>query len=264
MSTIAAQTATRFIEEDSMAFTRLYIEHPLQTNTEFELSGDKARYVGRVLRLRPDDQLTLFDGRGGEYRSNIRSITKSRVVLSVDEHIDRNLESPLSIHLLQGVSRGERMDLIVQKATELGVHRITPLITEYSVVRLDAKRAEKRVQHWRGIAASACEQCGRNMLPLVDAPIPLRNWLGENFNAAGIRMIMRPGASHSLKSVHRGPDAITLLIGPEGGFGENEYELAEATGFMAIGFGSRILRTETAAIAVLAALQAMFGDLALS
>jgi len=245
-----------------MSRTRLHIDNLLSPNSRFELTGDPARYVGRVLRLGPNDQLTLFDGRGGEYPATIMSLGKNNVTVSVGEHIKRNAESNLVIHLLQAISRGDRMDIVVQKATELGIHRITPVITEYSIVRLEPKRAEKRLHHWRGISASACEQSGRNILPVIDLPQPLRNWLGENMQAPGERLILKPGGKDSLKSVDSDVKGLVLLIGPEGGFSDPEYELAESTGFTAIGLGDRILRTETAAVAAIAALQALFGDLA--
>lgn len=245
-----------------MSRTRLHIDSPLSANSEFELIGDRARYIGRVLRLGPGDELTLFDGRGGEYQATILSSGKNSVRLSIAGHLDRNVESPLAIHLLQGISRGERMDFVVQKATELGVVRITPLITEYSVVKLEPRRAEKRLQHWRGIGVSSCEQSGRNVLPQVDAPQPLRSWLGENFEAPGARLILKPGGKSSIRSVDNNVLELVLLIGPEGGFSDAEYELAEATGFSEIGFGERILRTETAAVAAIAALQTLYGDLA--
>ena len=153
------------------------------------------------------------------------------------------------------------MDFVMQKATELGVHQITPVITEYSVVKLEPRRAEKRQHHWRGVCASACEQSGRNVLPQIDSPQPLRTWLGENYDAPGERLIMKPGGEGSVGSVDSSVRKLTLLIGPEGGFSDVEYELAESTGFSATGFGKRILRTETAALAVIAALQTLFGDL---
>lgn len=245
-----------------MSHTRLHIESQLSANSKFELTGDRARYIGRVLRLSPNDVLTLFDGRGGEYRATILSVGKNNVMLSVSEHIPRDVESPLAIHLLQGISRGERMDFVMQKATELGVRQITPMITAYSVVKLEPKRAEKRQHHWRGICASACEQSGRNVLPQIDSPLPLRTWLGENLDTPGKRLIMRPGVENSIRSVDSNVQQLTLLIGPEGGFSDVEYELAESTGFSAMGFGKRILRTETAALAVITALQTLYGDLA--
>jgi 16S rRNA (uracil1498-N3)-methyltransferase len=245
-----------------MSSTRLYIEQPIVAGSEAEISGDPANYVGRVLRLKAGDALTLFDGRGAEYEAVLRSLSKSSIRVTVGDKCLRSTESPLRIHLLQGVSRGERMDLVVQKATELGVHRITPVLTDHTMVRLDDKRAAKRTQHWKGIAASACEQCGRNVLPVVDSPIALRTWISEHPGDQAPRLIMTPGAAVSLASVRPVEDRLTLLIGPEGGFSDAEYELAELTGFKSVGFGPRVLRTETAALAILAALQVLFGDLA--
>jgi len=245
-----------------MSETRLYIEGPIAVGSETEIRDEQARYVSRVLRLKPGDRVTLFDGAGAEYPASIVSLSKSRVLVSVSDEVYRVAESSLRIHLLQGVSRGERMDFVVQKATELGVHRITPVMTGYSVVKLDEKRAKKRNRHWHSIAASACEQCGRNVLPVLDPPIALRNWLGENQNSAGTRIILKPGAAGSLRSIRPDDAQLIALIGPEGGFSDEEYELAEATGFQAVGFGPRILRTETAALAVVAAAQALSGDLA--
>lgn len=245
-----------------MSRTRLHIESPLSANSELDLDDKAARYVGRVLRLAPGDHLTLFDGRGGEYEATITALNRNGATVAVGEHSARDAESPFAIHLLQGISRGERMDFVMQKATELGVRKITPLITEYTVVKLDAKRAEKRRQHWRGIVASACEQSGRNSLPEISSPQPLRSWLGENVDTSGTRLILKPGGDGSLKSVGDEVQPVILLIGPEGGFSSHEYELAEATGFREIGFGKRVLRTETAALAAIASLQTLYGDLA--
>jgi len=244
-----------------MSPTRLYIDQDLQADADLELRGDRARYIGRVLRLQPEDELLVFNGKGGEYPAVIRSISKHTVGLTLGKHDDNGLESPLSIHLLQGISRGERMDFVMQKATELGVTRITPLITEYSVVRLDSKRASKRATHWRGIVASASEQCGRNRLPDIDEPIPFRNWLGENTESSSCRLLLQPGAAESLSSIDSKETTVTLLIGPEGGFSDAEYELGGATGFQAVSLGPRVLRTETAAVAALTALQVLAGDL---
>jgi 16S rRNA (uracil1498-N3)-methyltransferase len=250
---------------DTMPMTRprLYTENLLQSGTELELSGDAARYIGRVLRLRRQDEICLFDGRGGEYNAVIKTISKTTARIAVGDRVDdANVESPLAIHLLQGVSRGERMDFVVQKATELGVCRITPLVTEYSVVRFDRNRAAKREHHWQRISASACEQCGRNVLPVIDTPISYHEWLGENLDCAGRRLVFRPDASQTLKTAAVGANAITVLVGPEGGFSAAEYARAGETGFEAVGLGPRVLRTETAAVAAIAALQALYGDLA--
>jgi 16S rRNA (uracil1498-N3)-methyltransferase len=244
-----------------MSRTRLFSPVPLSGNTDVTLAGDQARYIGRVLRLKPEDSLTLFDGRGGEYPATVTTISKTTVQISIDTIEQRDTESPLAIHLLQGVSRGERMDLVVQKATELGVQRITPVLTEFSVVKLNADRAKKRVQHWSNIAISACEQCGRSILPVIDAPQPLRNWFGDNLGGTDTRLLMRPDANLSLNALDQAESNITLLVGPEGGFSEAEYEQAEIAAFTAVRFGPRILRTETAAIAAIAVLQSLHGDL---
>jgi 16S rRNA (uracil1498-N3)-methyltransferase len=247
-----------------MPTTRLFSPVPLQANRETPLGGDQARYIGKVLRLKPGDALSLFDGSGGEYRTIIASIGKSTVVVNVGEHVDVNVESPLSIHLLQGISRGERMDFVVQKATELGVHRISPLLSEFSVVKLYGQRAEKRQGHWTKIARSACAQCGRNSVPQIDPPMQLRNWFGDNLDAScppDSRIILTPGVSRTLSTLAKPEGQLIVLIGPEGGFSAAEYEQAAAAGFAGVGFGPRIMRTETAAIAVLAALQSLYGDL---
>ena len=167
---------------------RLFTQEPVAAGKRVTLAEDRARYIGRVLRLRPDDMLTLFDGSGREFQARILSISRDAAELEVVRQFDADVESPLGVHLLQGVSRGERMDFVIQKATELGVHRITPVITAYSVVKLDTGRALKKIAHWHGVAVSACEQCGRNRLPTIDAPVPLRNWIGEHLQGDGIRV----------------------------------------------------------------------------
>lgn len=245
-----------------MSRIRLYTDDTLGPGAELTLSGDPARYLGRVLRLRPGDIVTLFDGRGGEYEATLLSLGKSSVTLRAGRYHDRDVESPIQIHLLQGLARGERMDLIVQKCTELGVDRISPLTTEYGVVRLDDKRAEKRLVHWRGIAASACEQCGRNRLPTIDSPRGLRDWLGHYRAQNVTRLVMIPHAGKPLATVAIDTTSVVLLIGPEGGLSDEEQELAALAGFEAAGLGPRILRTETAAVATVAALQALHGDMA--
>ncbi len=246
-----------------MSRARLYIDEPLHIGARTEIGADRARYISRVLRLRPDDTLALFNGLGGEYRATILSFSRNSVFVSIDEHVNRDVESGLKIHLLQGISRGDRMDLVMQKATELGIAAITPIITEYSVIKLEKQRAAKRLQHWRGICTSACEQCGRNLPPVVYEPVRLRNWLGENSRTGDERrLILKPGAANSLRSLQGDVESVAVLIGPEGGFSDEEYDLADATHFFPISIGPRVLRTETAAIAIAAGLQVQFGDLA--
>ena len=244
---------------------RIFTPHPLQEDLEVTLSGDQARHVGKVLRLRAGDELVLFDNRGGEYRATVLSTRKSAVIVRAMEFIDRDVESPLHVHLLQCVSRGERMDFVVQKATELGVRRITPLLSEFSVVKLDADRAQKRRAHWEKVAAAACEQSGRTRLPEIDLPVSLADWLGAHHDqtqAAAPRVLLLPGASRSLPELATGLREIVLLIGPEGGLSATERDNAGTAGFAAASLGPRILRTETAAVAALSVLQALAGDFA--
>jgi 16S rRNA (uracil1498-N3)-methyltransferase len=240
---------------------RLYVAGPLEPGKDLRLDGERSHYVARVLRLRAGEVITLFDGNGGEYAAVVGEVSRKNVIVRTGEHRERDVESPLAIHLAQGISRGERMDTVVQKATELGVHRIAPVITERSVVQLDAARAEKRVQHWSGIAQSACEQCGRNLLPHIEAPQSLKSWLEREAPKDALRILLHPGAGTTLPSLQPSPGRIQLLIGPEGGLNDEEHEHALAAGFTPCSLGPRILRTETAAIAAIAVLQARWGDL---
>jgi len=244
-----------------MSTLRLFSPEPLRANAGFTLGSEQARYVGRVLRLRPGDALTVFDGSGGEYAARIGTITKQSLQLNVGEHHARNTESPLRLRLLQAVSRGDRMDIVVQKGTELGVGRISPVLTEFSIVKLQPERAAKRVAHWTKVAASACEQSGRNEMPPIDAPRPLHEVLYDEASPGDSRILLDPAAGKPLPSIERPAGQLTILIGPEGGLSSNEKEQAQAAGFEAVSFGPRILRTETAALAAIASLQSMFGDL---
>lgn len=244
-----------------MPKNRLYIEGPIESGKTIDVRGDRARYVSRVLRLGPGDELTLFDGEGGEYPAVIRSLGKDRIVAEAGGRVDRSVESPLAVTLVQGISRGDRMDHVVQKTTELGVTRIVPVHTDFSVVKLDQRRAEKRWRHWRGIAASACEQCGRNRLPSIDPPGTLPNLLGECRDSAQAKLLLQPGVDATLGSIDAGDSGLIVLVGPEGGFSDLEREHAEVAGFTPVGLGPRILRTETAAVAALSALQTLYGDL---
>lgn len=243
-----------------MSPTRLFIDQALECGAQVELEGDRARYVGKVLRLARGDTVILFDGSGDEFEAMISDFGRGRVYLHVAARRTPAVESPLDVHLLQGVSRGERMDFVVQKATELGVRRITPVLTEYSVVKLDAGRREKRRLHWQNVATSACEQSGRTRPPAIDAPDGLRETLGGLDAGTASRIVLEPRASRFIAEIAEPSQGVVLLVGPEGGFSETELELADACGFEALGFGPRILRTETAAIAALAALQTLYGD----
>lgn len=248
-------------ENFAMPATRLYVADSLTIGNSVELAAEQARYVGRVLRKKTGDRIVLFDGSGGEYDASIAFFRKDAVGLIVEKFRDVRPESKLAIRLLQCVSRGERMDIVVQKATELGVSRITPITSEYSVVKFDEKRAGKRVVHWQKVAIGACEQSGRTLVPDIDRPMRLRDVLGDCVNADWLRLICKPGTERSAQATVENGQRIDLLVGPEGGFSEDEYALADAAGFVPLGLGPRILRTETAAIVALTILQHRLGDM---
>lgn len=243
-----------------MRLTRVFSEEPLASGAEVPLSVVGAGHVVRVLRLKAGDSLTLFDGRGGEYAGSVASIRRGAVRVQVGAHDPVERESPLAIVLAQGVSRGERMDWVVQKATELGVRSIVPVLTERSVVKLDARQASAKRAHWRAIAVSACEQCGRNRVPTIVPPVDMAEWLAA-LHDSDTRLLLDAGAQRSLGLAHTAT-ALTLLIGPEGGFSDAERQAARSAGFDARKLGPRVLRTETAAITALSILQSLAGDLA--
>ncbi len=245
--------------------TRLYVEQRLGPGAKLDLGADAARYLGRVLRLKAGDTLSVFNGDDGEWQATLLMVGKERVALSVGNSVgdplNAHTESAFRIHLVQGISRGERMDFVVQKATELGVERITPVLSDHGMVRLDAKRAAKRRDHWQRVAQSACEQSGRTRPPLVEPPMPLNTWFGTAETEGDTRLILVPGAAASLSDRAAPATGLCLLIGPEGGFSERESSDAGLAGFSAVSLGPRILRTETAAVAALAIVQSRWGDM---
>jgi 16S rRNA (uracil1498-N3)-methyltransferase len=243
-----------------MASTRLFVNDPLVSATELQLGRDQAHYLGRVLRLRNGDKLTVFNGDNGEFDAHVTSIAKNSATIVVDAALETATESALKIHLVQGISRGERMDFVVQKATELGVKRITPVFTEYGVVKLNDARAAKRNDHWQSVAIGACEQSGRIRPPLIDAPVDLNAWFGAGTKEADSDLILKPGAATPLSSLAAPVTKVCLLIGPEGGFSDTEYEDAKIAGFAAVALGPRVLRTETAALTAIAVVQTLWGD----
>lgn len=246
----------------NMPLKRLYVTERLAAGAELRLGEDAAHYLGRVLRLRAGETVHAFNADDGEWSATISRIARDRATLLVHEAVRNTAESPLKIHLVQGISRGERMDFVVQKATELGVERITPVLTDHGVVKLDSGRAEKRRLHWQRVAASACEQSGRVSPPRVDTPLPLNDWFGAPRTAGSADLILAPGAGKSLTDSGAPAAAgLCLLVGPEGGFSEREYDDARLAGFEAVTLGPRVLRTETAAVAALAIAQGLWGDL---
>jgi len=238
----------------------VYVDAPLAAGTRVTLEGGAASHVTRVLRLRVGEALTLFNGAGGEYAAGIEQVHDGGVAVTIGEQRAIERESPLTLTLAQGVSRGERMDLVVQKATELGVSGIVPLFTERSVVRLGAQQAERKLNHWRAITIAACEQSGRNRLPNVAPPLSLADWLRSGADRDGGRLLLSPAATARIDALPRPATSVTVLIGPEGGLTNAEQEAAVAAGFLPVRLGPRVLRTETAAIAALALLQRAFGD----
>ena len=245
-----------------MRLTRIHVPGELAPNSEIVLPAQAAEHLTRVLRLEAGAALTVFNGRGGEYPAVLGARQGKTVTARLGNHDAVARESPLDITLLQGVARGERMDLIVQKATELGVGRILPVLAERSVVKVDARQRERKLEHWQSIAISACEQCGRNRVPEVAVPAELGDAIAA-LPPGGLRCLLAADGAESLASAARGASAgVVLLIGPEGGLAENERRLAGAHDFRAYRLGPRILRTETAGLAALAALQTVGGDFA--
>lgn len=246
---------------ESKPLTRLYFPDPVPEHGECALPAAQAHHVARVLRLAAGDALTLFDGAGTEYPAVIARLDKSAVWLRVGAPRAQDRESPLRVIVAQAVSSGERMDYTVQKAVELGAAGIVPLISSRCVVRLSGPRAEKRVAHWQAVAVAACEQCGRNTVPEIAAVQPFANWLSVQSDADATRLLLAPDGGGRLAEMGRPAGALSLLIGPEGGFAPGEAAAAVRAGFAPVRLGPRVLRTETAAVAALAALQALWGDL---
>lgn len=240
---------------------RLHVDE-LPAEASFELGGDRAHYLRNVLRAKPGHTVTVFDGRGGELSAEIEHLTKSAARLRATASLEPLAESRLELHLIQAIAKSDAMDLIVQKATELGVTRIRPVMTEFSVVRLDPERAARRLEHWQRIARSACEQSGRHVVPEIDAPQPLVEALADDYDRA-LRLVLDPGAERSLVKILGDAQrtACHLLIGPEGGLSERDLSSAHRAGFEAARLGPRILRVETAAVTACSLVQAWWGDL---
>ncbi|MFT4047864.1 MAG: 16S rRNA (uracil(1498)-N(3))-methyltransferase [Solimonas sp.] len=223
------------------------------------LPDNAFRHLVQVLRARAGETFIAFDGRGGEYAAELVDVGKREATAKLLSFADVDRESPLDLTLAQCVSKGERMDYALQKAVELGVTRIVPLLSSRGVVKLDAERWDKKLEHWRGIVVSACEQSGRTAVPLISDIVPLPGWFDDE-GAHGTRLTLDPLAHHSLHQLPAPNGPLTLLVGPEGGLSEHELKRARAAGYIGIRMGPRVLRTETAGVAAIAALQAMWGD----
>jgi 16S rRNA (uracil1498-N3)-methyltransferase len=254
---------------------RFYCPPPIPLNGSFDLPPDVAHHAARVLRLRTGDRVEIFDGIGNECNGQISDLGARHVTVANITLTDNNRESPLHTVLVQALSSSEKMDWVIQKATELGVTEIQPLATERSVARLSAERAAKRHEHWQQVAISACEQCGRNVLPVIHKPLDIMDWLqqtrsipdtnspetkfpDESFPDA--KYIALPGSSVLLHEQTKPRGRVMLMIGAEGGFSNAESTAALQCGYIPVRLGGRVLRTETAAIAGLAVLQNLWGD----
>jgi len=244
-----------------MRIPRICVFTPLHEGADVALPDQAGEHLARVLRLERGHPLVLFNGDGREYRAEISRLAKRAVsarVLAEGRVVDS--ESPLDLTLAQGVARGEKMDLILQKATELGVSRIVPLITGRTEVKLDAERTARRLAHWQAVIAGACEQCGRNTLPTLDSPVRLATWAAALDAGAGQRLALDPQGDMSPRAL-RLLDKAVLVVGPEGGLSDQDLNLLDQADFIGLRLGPRILRTETAGLAAIAALQAIHGDL---
>lgn len=239
---------------------RVYLDQPLGAGASIELSGDRFHHLRNVLRLGVDDPLVLFNGTGGEYPAHITRLERRSLRLECGQPHEPARESPLQVVLGQAVARGDRMDYATAKAVELGVATIQPLLTERAKLRLDGDRSEKKQAHWQRVAIAAAEQSGRTVVPEVRSPARLNGWLATP--PAGTRLVLDPGTAPPLGSLPAPADPdVALLVGPESGLTSDEVTRAHTAGFTSTGLGPRVLRTETAGVAALAALQMLWGDL---
>jgi 16S rRNA (uracil1498-N3)-methyltransferase len=242
-----------------MTEPRIYVDMDLREGDAVVLPEGAYHHLVVVLRRVRDDRVTLFNGRGGEYGVTIDSMARRSVTVRVREFRNVERESPLSITLAQAVSKGERMDYTIQKAVELGVSAIQPLVTDHVVVRLNTERWERKLEHWQSVVVSACEQSGRNRVPKIAPVLDLRDWLNA-LPANALKLVLAPGAPPAGK-LKRREEAVLLLVGPEGGFSDMELKLADLSGFVGLALGPRVLRTETAGMAALTMMQSLWGDL---
>ncbi len=241
-----------------MRHIRLFIDQALHAGQSATLSESAANHAVRVLRLRDGDALTVFNGDGHDYSGTLR-LGKRDAQVVVEHATALTNESPLAITLVQAIARGEKMDLILQKATELGVARILPVSSDRTEVKLDEDRADKRILHWQRVLESACEQCGRAVVPQIESPLSLERAARLLADEADTKLVLHPEGGQPLSRLSVG-DAVALAIGPEGGFSERDLAVLDQAGFQRITLGPRVLRTETAGLAAVAAVQTRFGD----
>jgi len=245
-------------QEPAVRVPRIYQSIALSTGQIIDLDAQATAHLTKVLRLRAGDALVVFNGDGDEFEATVSTVGRRTASIELEEAIDRNVESPLELILVQGVSRGERMDYTVQKAVELGVAQIVPVNTERTVVNLKGDRQVRRQQHWQAVVNGACEQSGRNVVPEVKPIVPLQQWLDAP--AAGLKLVLHHRAETSLDDLPRPEGPVVLLIGPEGGLAPAEISAAQSAGYLPLRLGPRVLRTETAAVAAMSVLQWLWGD----
>ncbi|MDX1571648.1 MAG: 16S rRNA (uracil(1498)-N(3))-methyltransferase [Xanthomonadales bacterium] len=238
---------------------RLHLPRDLESGQELELEGERSHYLGRVLRLQAGDLVYVFDGSGREFSARITTVQRGQVLIRLEVPVPNHCESPLKIHLVQSISRGERMDLTLQKATELGVASIQPLVTRRTEVKLQGKRLDKRMDHWRGVISAACEQCGRAAVPEVFEPCKVPELLARTID--GPALLLSPAGDRRLAEMELPGKTLALAAGPEGGFSDAEESAFRDAGWRAVTLGPRILRTETAGPAAVALAQGLWGDL---
>ncbi len=250
-----------------MRIPRFYFPAPLALGARVNLPKEAAHHAARVLRMGEGDGVTLFNGDGHVYRARILRLDKQDVAVVIEQRTAVARESPLAVTLVQGISSGERMDFTLQKSVELGIAAIQPIQAERSVVKLSGERKEKRLRHWQNIVIAACEQCGRNVVPEVRPVLGLMEWLGMQDSGFGIRdsgkgikIHLSPEAELGLRDLEKPTGPVLLAVGPEGGFSEQEHAALRQCGFVGVRLGPRVLRTETAALAALAAMQICWGD----
>ncbi|WP_217531687.1 16S rRNA (uracil(1498)-N(3))-methyltransferase [Vibrio metschnikovii] len=242
-----------------MRIPRIYHPSPIHQLGTLALSDDAANHIGKVLRMQLGQSVTLFDGSDAEFPAVISEISKKQLTVDIQQRIEKSIESPLNLHLGQVISRGDKMEFTIQKSVELGVNTITPLLSERCGVKLDPKRFEKKLQQWQKIAIAACEQCGRNIVPVIRPVMELEAWCAEPSQA--LKLNLHPRASYSINTLPEPVNKVRLLIGPEGGLSEQEIAMTEQYHFAETLLGPRVLRTETAALTAITALQVRFGDL---
>ena len=246
-----------------MEENRFYHSENLELKHVVELGTQTHIHATKVLRLKVGDQFALFNGDGFDYVARVIELSKHNTSVEIVDRYELNHESPLQITLAQGLAAGDKMDWIIQKAVELGIQSIQPLLTERSIVKLDRERADKKLEHWRTVAISACEQTERSIIPDISSPVHLTQWLSnQNPITDSLKLILTPAKAQNINHLEKPSSPVIFMVGPEGGFSEKEMNLALSSTFIPVNFGKRVLRTETASIVALSIMQNLWGDFA--